>query len=60
MLACGVTEDYIGPLVARAGIDVMIGVGGAIQGHRDGATAGARVMREAIDAAVASRDGAIR
>ena len=60
MLAGGVTEDYIGPLVARAGIDVMIGVGGAIQGHPDGATAGARVMREAIDAAVASRDGAHR
>ena len=55
MLAGGVTADHIAPLIARAGVDVMLGIGGAIQGHPDGATAGARVMRAAIDAAMATR-----
>jgi len=32
---------------------VMLGVGGAIQGHPDGAAAGGRALRLAIDAAVA-------
>ena len=53
MLAGGVTADHIAPLIARAGTDVMLGIGGAIQGHPDGATAGARAMRAAIDAALA-------
>jgi 2,3-diketo-5-methylthiopentyl-1-phosphate enolase len=58
MLAGGVTADHIAPLIARAGVDVLLGIGGAIQGHPDGATAGARVMRAAIEAAMASREGA--
>ncbi len=51
MLAGGVTADMIGPLVAHAGINVMLGVGGAIQGHPQGAVAGARAIRAVIDAA---------
>ncbi len=39
-------------IVADVGLDVMLGVGGAIQGHPGGAAAGARAMRHAIDAAV--------
>lgn len=35
------------------GYDVLLAVGGAIQGHPQGATAGARAMRQAIDAVVA-------
>lgn len=57
MLAGGVTGDLIPPLVRDAGIDVILGVGGAIQGHPDGAEAGARLIRAAIDEAVA-RGGA--
>jgi 2,3-diketo-5-methylthiopentyl-1-phosphate enolase len=40
-------------IIEEIGFDVMLAVGGAIQGHPDGATAGARAMRQAIDAAVA-------
>lgn len=54
MLAGGVTRDLIGPLIKDAGIDVIVGVGGAIQGHPRGAAAGARDIRTAIDEAVAS------
>jgi 2,3-diketo-5-methylthiopentyl-1-phosphate enolase len=39
-------------IVADVGLDVMLGVGGAIQGHPGGAVAGGRAMRQAIDAAV--------
>lgn len=40
-------------IIDEIGFDVMLAVGGAIQGHPGGATAGARSMRQAIDAAVA-------
>ncbi len=40
-------------IIEEIGFDVMLAVGGAIQGHPDGATAGGRAMRQAIDAAVA-------
>jgi 2,3-diketo-5-methylthiopentyl-1-phosphate enolase len=56
MLAGGVTAEMIRPLVRDAGFDVILGVGGAIQGHPEGAEAGARAIRAAIDAAVAGRD----
>jgi 2,3-diketo-5-methylthiopentyl-1-phosphate enolase len=56
MLAGGVTADHIRPLIERAGIDVMLGIGGAIQGHPEGATAGAMAMRAAIDAALARKE----
>jgi 2,3-diketo-5-methylthiopentyl-1-phosphate enolase len=38
-------------IIADLGADVLLSVGGAIQGHPQGATAGARAMRQAIDAA---------
>jgi len=40
-------------IVEDLGFDIMLGVGGAIQGHPDGPPAGGRAMRQAIDAAVA-------
>jgi 2,3-diketo-5-methylthiopentyl-1-phosphate enolase len=39
-------------IVEDLGLDVMLGVGGAIQGHPGGAAAGGRAMRQAIDAVV--------
>jgi 2,3-diketo-5-methylthiopentyl-1-phosphate enolase len=53
MVAGGMTAEMIAPIVAEFGIDLMLGVGGAIQGHPAGATAGARAIRAAIDAATA-------
>jgi 2,3-diketo-5-methylthiopentyl-1-phosphate enolase len=38
-------------IVEDIGLDVMLAVGGAIQGHPGGAAAGGRAMRQAIDAA---------
>jgi 2,3-diketo-5-methylthiopentyl-1-phosphate enolase len=40
-------------IIGDIGRDVMLAVGGAIQGHPGGAAAGGRAMRQAIDAAVA-------
>lgn len=37
-------------IVSDLGYDVMLAVGGAIQGHPDGAAAGARAVRQAFDA----------
>jgi 2,3-diketo-5-methylthiopentyl-1-phosphate enolase len=54
MLAGGVTAAMIEPLVRAAGSDVILGVGGAIQGHPQGAEAGARAIRTAIDEAVSA------
>ncbi len=45
----GVVELYISEL----GHDFVLAPGGAIQGHPDGATAGVRALRQAIDAALA-------
>jgi 2,3-diketo-5-methylthiopentyl-1-phosphate enolase len=57
VVAGGMTTESIGPIVAEFGIDLMLGVGGAIQGHPDGATAGARAVRAAIDEATAAVRG---
>ena len=53
IVAGGLTAEAIGPVIAEFGMDLMLGVGGAIQGHPDGATAGVRVIRAAIDSATA-------
>lgn len=45
----GTVERFVGEL----GSDIVLGVGGAIQGHPDGAAAGVRAMRQAMDAALA-------
>lgn len=42
----GMSEQYIGDL----GPDIILGSGGAIYGHPMGATAGAKAMRQSIDA----------
>lgn len=47
----GTVETYIKEL----GPDIILGAGGAIQGHPDGAAAGADAMRQAIDAVMAGR-----
>jgi len=52
MIAGGVHEGMIRPLIEHAGMDVILGVGGAIQGHPDGAEAGARAIRAAIERTV--------
>ena len=47
----GTVETYMGEL----GHDIVLGAGGAIQGHPDGAAAGADAMRQAIDAVMEGR-----
>jgi 2,3-diketo-5-methylthiopentyl-1-phosphate enolase len=46
----GVHAGNVAPLVRDLGCDCMIGVGGGIHGHKMGAAAGARSVRQAIDA----------
>jgi 2,3-diketo-5-methylthiopentyl-1-phosphate enolase len=52
MLAGGVTGAMIGPLIRESGVEIILGVGGGIQGHPEGAEAGARAVRGAIDSAM--------
>ena len=56
MLAGGVTSAMIGPLVQQSGVDIILGIGGGIQGHPQGAEAGARAVRAAIDEAMSARE----
>ena len=51
----GLTAATVRAIVDAAGTDVIIGIGGAIQGHPEGPAAGARVVRAAIDAAIAGQ-----
>lgn len=54
----GITAAHVEPIVAALGLDVIVAVGGAIQGHPDGAAAGGRAMHQAIaDAARRHRAG---
>ena len=48
----GVHPGMVPTLVADMGRDFMVGAGGAVHGHPDGAAAGARALRQAIDAAM--------
>jgi len=48
--AGGVHAGNLSPLMHDLGYDCMIGVGGGIHGHKMGATAGAKSVRQAIDA----------
>src|SRR5690349_13175370 len=52
MVGGGIRADHVASLVEVGGIDLMIGVGGAIQGHPDGTAAGGRVVMQAVDDAV--------
>ena len=58
VVAGGLTADHVAGLVDAVGADAIIGVGGAIQGHPEGATVGARVVRAAIDRAMRGADAA--
>ena len=49
----GVHPASAARIIADLGFDVMLAVGGAVQGHPGGAPAGGRAMRQAIDAVVA-------
>ena len=46
----GVHAGNLSPLIRELGTDCMVGVGGGIHGHRMGSTAGAKSVRQAIDA----------
>lgn len=48
----GITPGNAVRIIQDLGPDIMLAVGGAIHGHPDGAAAGARAMRQAIDAAM--------
>jgi 2,3-diketo-5-methylthiopentyl-1-phosphate enolase len=60
MLAGGLTGPMIGPLILESGIDIILGVGGGIQGHPDGAEAGARAIRVAIEEAIATKGSGVK
>lgn len=51
----GVHPGIVDRYVTELGSDIVLGAGGAIQGHPDGAAAGARALRQAVDAAAAGR-----
>lgn len=48
-LSCGSHPGLVDTTVANYGTDLMMNVGGAIQGHPKGTTAGAKAMRQAMD-----------
>jgi 2,3-diketo-5-methylthiopentyl-1-phosphate enolase len=50
----GVVPEQLGDIVRMLGIDVIVTAGGAINGHPEGAEAGARAMMHALDEAVAA------
>lgn len=58
MMACsgGTTQFIIKDCVKSVGIDTIMAAGGAIHGHPDGSYAGAKSMRQAIDAALKGID----
>jgi 2,3-diketo-5-methylthiopentyl-1-phosphate enolase len=51
----GVHPGMVPILHGDLGNDFMVGAGGAVHGHPQGAAAGARALRQAIDAVVAGR-----
>ena len=58
MNACsgGTTQLSVGKIIQAVGTDVMLAAGGGVHGHPDGSEAGARSMRQAIDAAMQGID----
>lgn len=54
MYACsgGTTQMAVEKIVKEVGTDVMLAAGGGVHGHPDGSEAGAKSMRQAIDAAM--------
>ncbi len=58
VLGGGLTADHVPDLVALTGLDTIIGVGGAIQGHPEGPAVGAGIVRDAIVRAVRAESAA--
>jgi len=58
MYACsgGTTQLIVKNCIDECGTDVILAAGGAVHGHPDGSEAGARSMRQAIDAAMQGVD----
>ena len=52
LLAAGIHPGLVPVLLNDFGPEIIIGAGGAVHGHPDGSRAGARAMRQAIDAAI--------
>jgi len=52
LLAGGIHPGLVPVLLNDFGPEIIIGAGGAVHGHPNGSRAGARAMRQAIDAAV--------
>lgn len=48
-LSCGFHPGLTADITKKVGIDYMANVGGAVHGHPDGTTAGARAMKQSID-----------
>lgn len=48
----GTTQASVGKVCEALGTDIIMAAGGAVHGHPDGSYAGAKAMRQAIDAAV--------
>lgn len=55
MYACsgGTTQLAVEKLIRDIGTDIILAAGGGVHGHPDGSEAGAKSMRQAIDAALA-------
>ncbi len=60
VLGGGLTAAHVPAIAERLGVDTIVGVGGAIQGHPDGPAAGAAAVRDAIDRAMSDRRAATR
>ncbi|MDD2971594.1 MAG: RuBisCO large subunit C-terminal-like domain-containing protein [Lachnospiraceae bacterium] len=52
----GVHPGMVSRFTKELGNDIVLAAGGAVQGHRDGAAAGAAAMRQAIDASMSGID----
>ena len=47
----GTTQLTVGTIIDKMGTDIIVAAGGGVHGHPDGSEAGAKSMRQAIDAA---------
>lgn len=58
MYACsgGTTQLVVGKMIDALGSDIILAAGGGVHGHPDGSYAGAKSMRQAIDAAIQGID----
>ncbi len=58
MYACsgGTTQLAVKSLIDALGTDIILAAGGGVHGHPDGSEAGAKSMRQAIDAAITGVD----